>query len=237
MPASAGRSVERIYYTVQRGRKTPRCAAVSANDGGNGLEIIERFSRTDAYERLAYPYKPSSRIKGVTGHMKQWADWESSSRGICASSFRFAWRSACFSPSSIGVLKPIVPALFRLYDVSGRAQQHLSPGSRGVPPSAAPDSGAAGLGSAYSHRGVCHRVTLLWLQPQPCCRHRARVQRARGRHRFYVDQHVRRQRPARAHHHPDVLGYLPCDDSAHAQALLGATVSIDAEHDARHGLL
>lgn len=43
MPASAGRSVERIYYTVQRGRESPQHAAVSVNDAGNTLEIIERF--------------------------------------------------------------------------------------------------------------------------------------------------------------------------------------------------
>lgn len=43
MPASAGRSVERIYYTVQYGRKTPQYAVVSGNDAGNRLEIFERF--------------------------------------------------------------------------------------------------------------------------------------------------------------------------------------------------
>ena len=43
MPASAGRSVERIYYTVRHGRKSPQHAAVSVNDTGNSLEIFERF--------------------------------------------------------------------------------------------------------------------------------------------------------------------------------------------------
>ena len=61
MPASAGRSVERIYYTVWHGRRTSQRAVVSVNDDGNTLEIIERFSRTDTYERLAYPYK---RVRG-----------------------------------------------------------------------------------------------------------------------------------------------------------------------------
>lgn len=43
MPASAGRSVERNYYTVQYGRETPQHVAVSVNDTGNSLEIFERF--------------------------------------------------------------------------------------------------------------------------------------------------------------------------------------------------
>lgn len=124
-----------------------------------------------------------------------------------------------------------------LYDVPRCAQQHLSPGSRGVPPSAAPDSGVVRLGGAYSHRGLCHGIVVLWFQPQPCLRHRARIQRARGSHRFYVDQHVRRQRPARAHHHPDVLGHLPCDDSAYAQAPARRhRLDRRAEYDAEHGL-
>ena len=46
MPASAGRSVERIYYTVQYGRKTPQHAAVSVNDAGNSLEIMNQGSIT-----------------------------------------------------------------------------------------------------------------------------------------------------------------------------------------------
>ena len=74
-----------------------------------------------------------------------------------------------------------------LYDVPRRAQQHLPPGSRGVPPSPAPDFGTARLGGAYSHRGLCHGIVILWFQPQPCLRHRARVQRARGGHCLYVD--------------------------------------------------
>ena len=124
-----------------------------------------------------------------------------------------------------------------LYDVSGCAQQHLSPGNRGVPPSAAPGLGVTRLGGAYPYRSLCHGIVILWLQPQPCLRHRARIQRARGRHRFYVDQHVRRQRPARAHHHPDVLGHLTCDDSAYAQAPAGRhRLDRRAEHDAEHGL-
>ena len=157
MPASAGRSVERIYYTVQRGRKTPRCAAVSANDGGNALEIIERFSRTDAYERLAYPYKTSSRIKGVTGAYEAMGWTGKVPRGAYAdhrSDLRGARRA--LSPADRRTQAHRSRPL-RLYDVPRCAQQHLSPGSRGVPPSAAPDSGAARLGSAYSHRGVCHR--------------------------------------------------------------------------------
>lgn len=124
-----------------------------------------------------------------------------------------------------------------LYDVPRCAQQHLSPGSRGVPPSAAPDCGIVGLGGAYSHRGLCHGIVVLWFQPQPCLRHRARIQCARGSHRFYVDQHVRRQRPARAHHHPDVLGYIARNDSAHAQAPVGRhRRNRCSEHDAEHGL-
>ena len=66
MPASAGRSVERIYYTVRRGRRASQHAVVSVNDAGNSLEIIERFWRTDACERLAYPFKTDLRAKGVT---------------------------------------------------------------------------------------------------------------------------------------------------------------------------
>ena len=124
-----------------------------------------------------------------------------------------------------------------LYDVSGCAQQHLPPGNRGVPPSAAPDFGAARLGGAHSHSSLCHGIAVLWFQPQPCLRHRARVQRTRCSHCLYVDQHVRRQRPARAHHHPDVLGHLTCDDSSYAQAPAGRhCLDRCAEHDARHGL-
>jgi len=43
MPASAGRSVERVYYTVRHGRRASQHAVVSVNDAGNTLEIIERF--------------------------------------------------------------------------------------------------------------------------------------------------------------------------------------------------
>ncbi len=90
-------------------------------------------------------------------------------------------------PQQIGVLKPIVPALFAFMTFQGALSNtfhqvaevfhrplHLI---------------LALLVSAVliPHRGVCHRVTLLWLQPQPCLRHRARVQRARGRHCLYVD--------------------------------------------------
>ena len=56
MPASAGRSVERIYYTVQHGRNTPQYAPVSVNEDGNILEIFERYCRTNACKRLAYPF-------------------------------------------------------------------------------------------------------------------------------------------------------------------------------------
>ncbi|MFR3877520.1 MAG: hypothetical protein ACLTYW_04550 [Collinsella sp.] len=43
---------------------------------------------------------------------------------------------------------------------------------------------------------------------------------------------------ARAHHHPDVLGYLACNDSSYAQAPAGRhRLDRRAEHDARHGLM
>ena len=120
MPASAGRSVERIYYTVRHGRRTSQRAAVSVNDDGNSLEIIERFSRTDTYERLAYPYKQtSSRIKGVTGHMKQWAGLGKFLAGHMQIIVPICVALGVLFPQQIGVLKPIVPALFAFMTFQG----------------------------------------------------------------------------------------------------------------------
>ena len=83
-------------------------------------------------------------------------------------------------PQQIGVLKPIVPTLFAFMTFQGALSNTFHQ-------SAASDFGAARLGGAYSRSSLCHGIAVLWLQPQPCLRHRARVQRTRGSHCLYVD--------------------------------------------------
>ena len=90
-------------------------------------------------------------------------------------------------PQQIGVLKPIVPTLFAFMTFQGalsntfhqvaevfRRPLHLI---------------LALLVSAVLIPIAAYAIglTVLWLQPQPCLRHRARVQRTRGSHCLYVD--------------------------------------------------
>ncbi len=119
MPASAGRSVERIYYTVQHGRKTLQHAPVSVNEGGNTLEIIERFCRTNVCKRLAYPFKCIYGQKEPQEHMKQWVGLGKFLAGHMQIIVPICVALGVFFPQQIGVLKPIVPTLFAFMTFQG----------------------------------------------------------------------------------------------------------------------
>ena len=119
MPASAGRSVERIYYTVQHGRKTPQYTAVSVNDGGNTLVTIERFFRTDVCKRLAYPYTRVHEQRESQGHMKQWVALGKFLAGHMQVIVPICVALGVLFPQQIGVLKPIVPTLFAFMTFQG----------------------------------------------------------------------------------------------------------------------
>ncbi len=119
IPASAGRSVEQIYYTVQRGRKSPQHTAVSVNDVGNSLEIIGRFSRTDACERLAYPFKRIHGHRESQEHMKQWVGLGKFLAGHMQIIVPICVALGVLFPQQIGVLKPIVPTLFAFMTFQG----------------------------------------------------------------------------------------------------------------------
>lgn len=119
MPASAGRSVERIYYTVQRGRKTLQCAVVSANEGGNTLEIIERFCRTNVCKRLAYPFICIYGQRESQGYMKQWVGLGKFLAGHMQVIVPICVTLGVLFPQQIGVLKPIVPTLFAFMTFQG----------------------------------------------------------------------------------------------------------------------
>ena len=119
MPASAGRSVERIYYTVQHGRKTPRYAPVSANEGGKILEIIERFCRTNVCKRLAYPFICIYGQRGSQGYMKQWVGLGKFLAGHMQVIVPICVALGVLFPHQIGVLKPIVPTLFAFMTFQG----------------------------------------------------------------------------------------------------------------------
>lgn len=119
MPASAGRSVERIYYTVQHGRKTPRYAPVSANEGGKILEIIERFCRTNVCKRLAYPFICIYGQRESQGYMKQWVGLGKFLAGHMQVIVPICVALGVLFPQQIGVLKPIVPTLFAFMTFQG----------------------------------------------------------------------------------------------------------------------
>ena len=90
-------------------------------------------------------------------------------------------------PQQIGVLKPIVPALFAFMTFQGALSNTFHQVAEMFRRPLHSDFGAARLGGAYSHSGLCHELTVLWFQPQPCLRHCARAQRTRGSHCLYVD--------------------------------------------------
>ena len=119
MPASAGRSVERIYYTVRHGRKTPQYAPVSVNEGGNILVIIERFCRANVCKRLAYPCKCIHEQRESQGYMKQWVGLGKFLAGHMQVIVPICVALGVLFPQQIGVLKPIVPTLFAFMTFQG----------------------------------------------------------------------------------------------------------------------
>ena len=129
-------------------------------------------------------------------------------------------------PQQIGVLKPIVPALFAFMTFQGALSNtfhqvadvfhrplHLV---LALLVSAVLIPTAAYAMGRYS-----------WLQSQPGLRHRARVQRTRGSHCLYVDQHVRGNGPLALTIILTSSVISPVTIPLTLKLLLGATVSID----------
>ena len=129
------------------------------------------------------------------------------------------------------------PRAVRLHDISGVAQQHVSPArrDRSAPPAAHRHSGDHAGGNARPC--LCARVPAVCRQREYHHGHPTGIQRAHRHRELYVGRHVLRQYRPGPERHPRLDRARTVLDSAHAQAAHGRHHSHGRPgHDDQHGL-